>query len=531
MTTLQTEVLVIGSGFGAAAPALRLARAGFRVLMVEKGPAINPQRDFRQTQDPQYLLRYIKSIRGDNINLTYAEGLGGGSGFYEMVSLRAPTPAFDQTGPNGIRLWPAGLSRTALDPYYEIAERMMHVTQIPREEIPRNGVAFSILMKRLGYSVDRVPYSVQGCVGHSYCVAGCTAGAKVTVHSTYLTPACRFGMKIMTELQAVEVRPAAGDQTQTAAGRDIHAIPCRYEVRCLDRAKGVSVEIQAKIVILGAGTVGTAGLLLRSRRCLPELSPHLGKNISMNGTVKSLGILPDDVPGGDMFQGRSHPGVISYEFLSTRGITISTSKPLPVDAVSYANLIMDGEARSPSWWGDAKVELMKLYRRRAIVLYALGLTTSTADLHPGRKGEVIPSFHLDEEFRRYYHQTLDLLHSIVRRNGGRVVHIRMIDGQGVEYPDLHITTAHMTGSCRMADSAKNGVVDATGEVFHYPGLYITDGAAIPSSLAVNPYLTILANAERVGAFLAQWHTRREHVDLRTPSTSQLVEASHGGTGQ
>ena len=155
MTTLQTEVLVIGSGFGAAAPALRLARAGFRVLMVEKGPAIDPQRDFRQTQDPQYLLRYIKSIRGDHINFTYAEGLGGGSGFYEMVSLRAPTLVFDQTGPNGMRLWPAGLSRTALDPYYETAEHMMHVTQIPREEIPRNGVAFSILMKRLGYSVDR----------------------------------------------------------------------------------------------------------------------------------------------------------------------------------------------------------------------------------------------------------------------------------------------------------------------------------------------------------------------------------------
>jgi cholesterol oxidase len=49
----------------------------------------------------------------------------------------------------------------------------------------------------------------------------------------------------------------------------------------------------------------------------------------------------------------------------------------------------------------------------------------------------------------------------------------------------------------MADSKQGGVVNAAGEVFDYPGLYISDGAAIPSSLAVNTSLTILANAERI----------------------------------
>jgi len=53
----------------------------------------------------------------------------------------------------------------------------------------------------------------------------------------------------------------------------------------------------------------------------------------------------------------------------------------------------------------------------------------------------------------------------------------------------------------MADSKEQGVVDASGEVFGYPGLYVSDGAAIPSSLAVNTSLTILANAERIAAGL------------------------------
>ncbi len=63
----------------------------------------------------------------------------------------------------------------------------------------------------------------------------------------------------------------------------------------------------------------------------------------------------------------------------------------------------------------------------------------------------------------------------------------------------------MVGSCRMADRKQDGVVNVLGEIFDYPGLYVTDGAAIPASLAVNSSLTILANAERIAAHLTQWY--------------------------
>ena len=68
-------------------------------------------------------------------------------------------------------------------------------------------------------------------------------------------------------------------------------------------------------------------------------------------------------------------------------------------------------------------------------------------------------------------------------------------------------TAHMTGSCRMADDISQGVVDVNGEMFNQPGLFITDGATIPSSLAVNPYLTILANAERLSNTITGMYSR------------------------
>ena len=81
-----------------------------------------------------------------------------------------------------------------------------------------------------------------------------------------------------------------------------------------------------------------------------------------------------------------------------------------------------------------------------------------------------------------------------------------VDRQGQPHGDLYLSTGHMIGSARMADSKERGVTDMWGEVFDYPGLVITDGAAIPSSLAVNTSLTILANAERIGDNLRKQYT-------------------------
>ena len=83
MRTMKTDVLVIGTGFGAAAPALRLARAGYAVTMIEKGPHIDPYTGFRLTSDPRYLLKYSEGRFSKHLSVTYAEAMGGGSGFYE----------------------------------------------------------------------------------------------------------------------------------------------------------------------------------------------------------------------------------------------------------------------------------------------------------------------------------------------------------------------------------------------------------------------------------------------------------------
>jgi choline dehydrogenase-like flavoprotein len=515
MRKLKTEVLIVGSGFGAAAPALRFSENGFKVLMIEKGKNIDPEKDFRMTQDPKYLLKYLKGVGSKNIGFTFTEALGGGSGFYEMVSLRGPSKVFSLRSEDGRNYWPAGINRTTFDPYYDIAEKMLHVEQIAKDEIPKSGVVFSNLMKNLGYSCDRARYAVKGCVGSGFCVSGCIFGAKQSLHRNYLPMAEKSGTQILTETEALEIRSLLSDVNSTKKHTTIYGLPYRYEVKCRDKEHNEIFKIETKILILGGGTVGTAKLLLHSKKNLHFLSKHVGKNIAFNGSVKTIGLLPEGMIQGDLFSGRSHPGMISYQFFDSLGITISSAKPLPITIFSAARLILESEKRKPAYWGKAHVELVKKFRKRMIVLYALGLSPPGAEIKLTNSGTVKSSLIIDSVYKNYYKNTSNLLKSIFKRNGCKIVEHTMLDQEGQPKEEIYFSTTHMIGSCRMADKKENGVTDAFGEVFDYPGIFITDGAAVPTSLAVNSSLTILANAERIAHHLVDRYSvnRRERMNV------------------
>jgi choline dehydrogenase-like flavoprotein len=140
-----------------------------------------------------------------------------------------------------------------------------------------------------------------------------------------------------------------------------------------------------------------------------------------------------------------------------------------------------------------------------MILYAIGMTPPAARITVDSDGRPQIQSRVDGALSTYAQSVKQLLESILRRSGCRLVRADLIGADGTPYPDLHFFTAHQVGSCRMADDPDQGVTDPSGEVFRYPGLYVTDGAAIPSSLAVNSSLTILANAERIAAAIVSRH--------------------------
>lgn len=478
---MDTDALVVGSGFGASVLAARLSGAGWNVLVLEKGS----RPDFRRTQSPSYLRRYLKSASSRTLGLTWAEALGGGSGFYEMVSLRAPSLAFEDG-------WPAGLSRAALDPYYARAERELHVTQIEAGDVPRTGLVFARMLRELGHAAERARYAVRDCPGSGFCVSGCVFGAKQTLLDSYLRQAERTGAVIRCNAEVVSVSPRldlVNDLRAQARRGDVDAVPLRWQARLAD-----GTVARARFVFVGAGTVGSAALLLRSG--LPRISGALGRHVSFNGSVKRAALLPADWPGGDMYTGRSHPGIVTYDFLASHGVVLTAVKALPIQAVT-ARLRMPGETARARRMGAAHVEMMRLFRRRVLVVAAFGLTPGTAAISVDESGRPRVALTPSAELRAYESRTRALLDSLFTRAGFTPLDAEWLDGEGGVLAGLHFSTAHQLGSCRMADDPAHGVVDADGEVFHYPGLFVCDGAAIPGALAVNPSLTIAANAERI----------------------------------
>ncbi len=144
-------------------------------------------------------------------------------------------------------------------------------------------------------------------------------------------------------------------------------------------------------------------------------------------------------------------------------------------------------------------------RRRGSVLAALGLVPPDAELVKTRRGVKL-TLKMSPELDAYLARTHEVFSHILTENGCTELILDFVDGQGAPYPHLHLSGAHQMGGARMADGPDRGVVDPSGEVFGHPGLFVSDGATIGSSLAVNPSLTILANAERIADGLVRRHT-------------------------
>ncbi len=521
------DVVVIGSGFGGAITAARLAQAGRSVAVLERGrrwpradfPRTMGQvsRAFWQERETYGFLEYRAFKRMDIIQ---GAGVGGGSLHYFNVHIRTPPEIFARPR------WPALINRAVLEPYYDLAQRVME----SRPLAPPAGMTLPLRTRaildaagRAGRSAAQVDIAVftgedrvhphggnvqSACTYCGSCMLGCNTHSKNTLDFTYMGLAERkHGAEVFPLHIADGIAPAKG-------GRG-------YEVkfRRLDEVPGGASEpgsVLGDRVVVAAGALGSTELLLRCRdvaRTLPGLGPALGHGFSGNGDMLfggAVGTTDPIEPGfGPSITARAECSVNGHRItIEDLGVPdqffwfLEGAVPAPRRRLGgmmrfvWNYLLNSFGARGRSSLVSTQIDNLLSNGRTRHLLPYLGMGTDAADgvlrLRDGaidldwRHGASKPMF---REMER-------AMGEISRAAGGR--YSRSVLWR---WPFRKLVTAHPLGGCNLGEDREKSVVNHCGEVWGHPGLYVVDGAIVPSALAVNPSLTISALAERAAFWM------------------------------
>jgi len=507
---VRVDVCIVGSGFGGSISAFRLAElyraAGQEpsILVLERGQR-HLHTDFRQSMDIELLGRLYGLVQGLGAQIVLGDGVGGSSNLYLAASLRSPSETFERRdhrpddGPDR-RMWPSQITRGALNPYYARAEQALRVQRPTWSQVSKSGGLWAATLAAAGHTCDRVPQAIDldRCVQAKWCHTGCIYGAKNSVMTNYLASAEQLG---------VEVRPnSEAELIVQSAARPYRYIVTAANIGDSRQPTGQTFLVECKVLILAAGAMGNPPLLMRSRATLPALSARVGKHLGVNGD-HIAGVEYDEkkvrdvlgLPGYGQFYKGNHITTMSYDWWKGRDGTRFTLQEIYLSNLAHA-LYDDARAPSgePSWWGLQKKEALSTFNNHIEVLAMVEDTHDGEFLAPPPTGSHIRpnagpvgvgpfTYQLSDQSVAVREAANQAITSVVTRNG-------LARYMKPTYRNL--SAAHPLGGCRMADSKDFGVVDHRNEVFGYEGLFCMDSSSIPTSLGVNPSLTISAVAER-----------------------------------
>ncbi|MCW2928831.1 MAG: glucose-methanol-choline oxidoreductase [Thermoleophilia bacterium] len=530
----DADWIVVGSGFGGSVAALRLARKGYSVLVVECGRRFEDADFARSTWNlrryfwaPRLGLRGIMRLSlFRDVFIATGAGVGGGSLGYANTLYRAHDDTFYRAAQwDGMADW-----RAELAPHYDTAERMLGVTQYgpagPADELIRRlgselGVEDTFALTRVGVFLGEPGVEVEdpyfdgegparsGCIRCGRCMIGCRYNAKNTLVKNYLWLAERAGARITPDREVTTIQPlnAHGEVDVDADGSHGWQLGTVRPGAWLRRRPE---QLRARRgVVVAAGALGSTKLLLRQRLrgTLPRLSDRVGHLVRTNSESILAVTAPDD----------------SRDF--TASVAISSSiYPDPythIEPVTYGSgggavgmlstlMVGDGTrvTRPLRFLGQAirhpirlaKVTWPQRWSSRSFLVLVMQSHDNAIRLRGRRRllGSGI-KVTTEQDAGRPNPTYLPIANQAAARISE---YIGGIPQSSVTEALFNVpTTAHLLGGCAMGRSVEEGVVDERHEAFGYRGLLVVDGSAMPANVGVNPSLTITALAERAMAFV------------------------------
>jgi len=489
----QCDVAVVGSGAGGAVAAAVLAEAGLDVLVLESGPYLN-HADY--PTDPLIGLPMMYRDGG----MTVASGrpaipvpvgrtVGGTTVINSGTCFHAPEEVLREWRDSDGVGW-----ATEIDPDYAAAEEMLAVTPVDPERMGRNGQLCMEGAAALGASGGPISRNAGDCVQCSSCPLGCRLDAKRASHVSYLPRAVAAGARVRAGVQALRVLSEGGRVTGLACRAGLPTDAAEELARDGRPARGRPWEVRARAVVSAGGAFGTPELLMRSGIS----HPALGRNLHIHPAAWIGARYPEEVRGWE--------GIMQSYYVDQwqpQGILLeATFTPLSFGAQWLPGI---GEAFSDRVANFDQIGSIGVHLHDR----SSGRVRSAAD------GSLRLSYRLSADEARTLQFGIARAAEIHFAAGATEVYpnvgactviergkLAEFEAMDLTAGDLRLEAFHPMSSARMGADPATTVTDPSGAARGAEGLYVADASLFPSSVGVNPMMTVIACASRVASGLA-----------------------------
>jgi choline dehydrogenase-like flavoprotein len=481
---LSADTVVVGSGAGGAVVATERALRGDRVVVLEEGPSVSaallgkmrPSESIRHVWRDGAFTVAIGLGDSPSINVTMGRCVGGSSVLTGAVCFRTPEHVLHHWTET-LRL--RDYTAAAMEPYFEHVERAIHVEEVPEEMRSRSTQLFALGARRTGLEMKPMRRNTRGCDGCGRCNFGCPHQAKMSVDLSYLPRALAAGAEVWSHCLVHRVL-RKGDRAVGVEGRLLGR---------QGRPAG-RLTVHARRVVIAAGAWHTPLLLRNSGLGNPE---RVGHHMTLHPGFRVLARFDEPVQGWQGALQSGWVGDLEADGITLTGLfvppgvlgaTMPGVGPEHTDNARYiGHLAMFGGILHDEGGGS----LYRVPGREPLAFYRMSR----------RDRARIPKLIRAMARAFFAAGTREVFLPVLGLRGMSADAFARFDLERIPSNRIECASQHPLGSAQMGASPEHSVVDGDGRLWGMEHLYVADGSVVPTSLGVNPQLSIMAIATRI----------------------------------